>query len=115
MKRLNSHVIGIDQGDVVLFSDFEDEGEMWSGTGPRMRMHSVTFSEPFTAPPAVMVSMTMFDMSSSTNSRADVQAENTTAFGFDIVFRTWEDTKIARVRVGWQAIGALVNEDTWDI
>ncbi len=115
MKRLNSHVIGIDQGDVVLFSDFEDDGKMWSDTGPRLRRQPVVFSEPFVSPPSVMVTMSMFDLSSNTNPRADIQAENITPEGFDIVFRTWEDTKIARVRAAWQAIGELPSEDTWDI
>lgn len=115
MKRLNSHLVGVDQGDLVLFSDFEDDGEMWSGTGPRLRRHPVAFSEAFFAVPAVTISMTMFDMSSDTNQRADIQAENITTTGFDIVFRTWEDTKIARVRAGWMAIGELSSDDTWDI
>ncbi|MEJ6397547.1 H-type lectin domain-containing protein [Yoonia sp. 208BN28-4] len=115
MKRMQSHLVGVDQGEVVLFSDFADDGEMWSGDGPRVRRHEVSFSEPYHVPPSVTVSMSMFDMSSSTNQRADIQAENITTSGFEIVFRTWEDTKIARVRAAWQSIGELPNDDTWDI
>ena len=33
--------------------------------------------------------------------------------GFDIVFRTWNDTQVARIRVAWTAIGELPNEDDW--
>ena len=46
---------------------------------------------------------------------ADLQAENITNTGFDLVFRTWEETQVARVRASWQAVGELSNEDTWDI
>jgi len=47
MKRFSNHLIGIDQGDMVLFADFEDGGEMWTGTGPRERRRAVRFSETF--------------------------------------------------------------------
>ena len=55
------------------------------------------------------------DMASETNARADVQAEDITTDGFAIVFRTWGDTKIARVRVAWHAIGELRQADEWDL
>jgi hypothetical protein len=115
MKRLTSHAIGVDQGNIVLFSDFEDNGEMWSGNGPRLNRTAVSFSEKFTDPPAVMVALSMFDVANSANARMDLQAENITVSGFDLVFRTWEETQVARVRATWQAIGELPNEDTWDI
>lgn len=115
MKRLNSHSIGVDQGDVVLFSDFEDDGHMWTGHGPRLNRRAVRFAEGYSSPPSVMVSMSMFDVSNNANNRVDIQAENITTAGFDIVFRTWEDTKVARIRAAWLAIGELPNEDTWDI
>ena len=35
--------------------------------------------------------------------------------GFDLVFRTWGDTKVARVRIGWIAIGAVKSEDDWEL
>ena len=54
-------------------------------------------------------------MSNSANMRADVQAEDITEDGFAIVFRTWGDSKIARVRVAWQAIGELRQADDWDV
>jgi hypothetical protein len=31
------------------------------------------------------------------------------------VFRTWEDTKVARARVDWLAIGAAHCEDDWQL
>ena len=115
MKRLHSYVIGIDQGDVALFSDYEHDGVMWTGEGPRQTRSNVVFSEPFTAPPSVRVGLTLWDFSNGSNTRADITAEDVTATGFGILFRTWGDTRIARVRVGWQAIGPLRDDDEWDV
>lgn len=115
MKKLNNTQIGIAQGDVVLFSDFEHDGIMWTGEGPRQTRSAVVFSEPFRAPPSVRVWLTMWDVSNTTNMRMDVQAEDVTDTGFAIVFRTWADTKVARIRVGWQAIGEVPHADDWDV
>lgn len=115
MKKISSHILGIDQGDVVLFSDFEHDGEMWTGEGPRHISVPVSFSESYDAPPAVTVSISMWDMSNVAFARADVQADDITEKGFAISFRTWGDTKVARVRVAWQAIGAVSDDEAWDI
>lgn len=114
MKRLQN-LVGVDQGDVVLFSDYEDEGEMWTGRGPRERRRRIKFAEVFKAAPAVHVSLSMWDIDSSTPGRVDVKADTIAPDGFDLVFRTWADTRVARVRVAWMAIGALSNPDDWDI
>lgn len=115
MRRIESNLLGIDQGDVVLFSDFEHDGKMWTGDGPREITVPVVFSEVYQRPPAVTVSISMWDMSNEFFARADVQAEDVTAKGFNIVFRTWGDTKVARARVAWQSIGAMRAEDAWDV
>ena len=115
MRKFASHIIGVDQGDVVLFSDFENEGEMWTGEGPRLIRQHVTFDDRFDTAPMVMVSLSMWDISNSANMRADVQAEKIGPKGFDIVFRTWGDTRVARVRVAWQAIGPISDDEAWDI
>jgi hypothetical protein len=115
MKRISSGAVGIEQGTRVLFSDFADDGVMWTGNGPRESRHIVTFKEPFSDAPAVQVSMGMWDMDHKTNSRADIVAEHITPKGFHIVFRTWADTRVARVRADWLAIGALKSADEWDV
>lgn len=115
MKRLHSSRIGIDQGSRILFSDFENGGPMWTGSGPRVARHRVVFSEPFAGVPAVSVGLSMWDIDRRTNPRLDLAAENVTAEGFDLVFRTWGDTRIARVRADWLAIGALPDDDLWEI
>ncbi|MCK0119244.1 MAG: H-type lectin domain-containing protein [Yoonia sp.] len=115
MKRLESHAVGVDHGDVILFSDFEDDGEMWKGEGPRSARHSVTFSERYVDAPTVSLQMSMIDMSNDAFIRADLQPENISEAGFDIVFRTWGDSRVARIRVAWQAIGPLPSDDTWEL
>lgn len=115
MKKISSQTIGIEQGNDVLFEDFEDGGEMWTGTGHRERVKEIVFREPFKDVPAVHCSATLWDVDSATNVRADVEAENVTVEGFDLVFRTWGDTKVARMRIGWIAIGAAKGEDDWEL
>ena len=115
MRRLGARAVGVEGGDVILFSDVEDEGPMWAGRGRRESRAQVFFSEPFLDPPSVQVALTMWDVSSETNARVDVRAEDVGREGFAIVFRTWGDTRVARVRVGWTAIGPLRDEDAWDV
>ncbi len=115
MKNLPSNTIGIDHGDDVLFSDFEDGGEMWTGTGPRERRRKVNFSKPYREPPVMHVALSMWDFDSASNPRADIGAENVTREGFDVVFRTWGDTRVARARVRWMAFGTLPFEDDWEL
>lgn len=115
MKKLENHLIGIDQGDLPLFSDFEEGGEMWTGSGPRERRRKLRFSEPFRAAPAVHASISLLDADKATAIRTELSVENVTAQGCEIVFRTWMDTRIARIRVAWMAIGALQHDDDWEI
>ncbi|MFM7446404.1 MAG: H-type lectin domain-containing protein [Tabrizicola sp.] len=114
MKRFGPG-IGIQQGTRVLFSDFADGGLMWTGNGNRESRFHVTFKTAFTDVPAVQVSISMWDMDHQANSRADITAENITPKGFHIVFKTWGDTKVARVRADWMAIGTVRDEDDWDV
>lgn len=115
MKRFNNHLVGIDQGDVVLFADFENGGDMWTGSGPRERRHEVRFSEAFRSDPVVHTSISLWDVDTKSPVRVEVLAESITPEGFEIVFRTWLDTRVARVRVAWMAIGELPNDDDWEI
>ena len=115
MRKLDSHKLGIEQGETVLFSDFENGGPMWSGDGQRDVSVPIVFSESFDMPPSVMVTLALCDMSNEAYMRMDLRAKNVTTRGFDIAFATWGDTKFARVRAAWQGIGAVSSEDTWDI
>jgi hypothetical protein len=115
MKRISSGTIGIVQGTRLMFSDFADGGVMWTGQGPRESRHIVTFREAFAEAPSVMVGISMWDLDQKTNTRADIGTENVTAQGFHMVFRTWGDTRVARIRADWTAIGALHGDDDWDV
>lgn len=94
-----------------MFSAFDNNGEMWSGEGPRVASSTVTFEEPFLTPPAIHVSINMWDMTSDANARADISAEEVSETSFRIVFRTWGDTRVARVRAEWLAIGPVRHDD----
>lgn len=107
--------MGIDQGEHVMFSDYENNGRMWSGEGTRQRKKTIVFSEAFAQPPAVQVALSLWDVDKDTNVRADVQARNISATGFDLIFRTWGDTRVARVRLAWTAIGELPDDEGWDL
>jgi hypothetical protein len=115
MRRLRTPLVGIEQGSRTLFSDFENDGPMWSGTGPREARLSVAFSERFRAAPVVHLGMSMWDTDGDTNQRADLRAEAITEDGFEIVFRTWGDSRVARIRADWIAIGELSGEDDWEM
>ncbi|MGX9351373.1 H-type lectin domain-containing protein [Shimia sp. W99] len=113
MKKLRNHFIGVDSGDVALFSDFDTDGEMWTGDGPRERRKLIRFSEKFRVPPTVHVGLSLWDMDCGANIRSEVVAEEVTNLGFHLVFRTWGDSRVARVRMNWMAIGELAFADDW--
>ena len=115
MKRMTSGTIGIEQGSRVLFSDFADGGVMWTGQGDRESRHQITFQEPFFELPSVIVSISMWDTDHKHNARADISAEEISLAGFQLVFRTWGDTRVARVRADWIAMGGVRSDEDWDV
>ncbi|RNF34217.1 H-type lectin domain-containing protein [Paracoccus methylarcula] len=115
MQKFGHTAVGATRGSVQLFSAFEDNGIMWSGNGPRQEARKVKFSEPFLSSPLVHVSISMWDIESGANQRADISAENITPEGFEIHFRTWGDTRVARIRADWMAIGSVRHEDDFDL
>jgi len=90
-----------------MFSDYENDGKMWSGSGTRQRKKTIVFSEPFEAASSVHVPMPLMDLDKDTNMRSDVLAKNISTTGFDLIFRTWGYTRVARAfvmdRDGWIA------------
>ncbi len=115
MRRFRAHTLGVEEGDVLLFDDFESEGPMWTGEGPREVRIPVRFRESFAGLPSVWVGLTMWDIASGANARVDLRAEDITSGGFTLRFRTWGDTRIARARAGWQVIGPLRDDDDWEV
>ena len=88
---------------------------MWTGQGAREKRVAVIFETSFTDMPSVLIGISMWDIDHKTNSRVDISAEAITETGFEIVFRTWGDSRIARIRAGWTAIGPVADEDAWDV
>lgn len=115
MLRFSHTAVGVQQGRAFLFSAFEDDGPMWTGTGPRVERVPVTFPSAFRDLPAVHVSLSMWDISVEANQRVDISAEEVTASGFTLVFRTWGDTRVARVRADWLAIGPADHVDDFAV
>ncbi|MDN5567650.1 MAG: H-type lectin domain-containing protein [Paracoccus sp. (in: a-proteobacteria)] len=110
MQRFNANEVGIDQGELTLVTDFDTQGPMWTEQGERTVRQRVDFSERFLMPPAVHLSLGMWDLDVTTNQRGDLLVENVTSAGFDLLFHTWGDTRVARMRIQWMAIGALPDE-----
>ena len=115
MRKLQNSKIGVSQGERVLFSDFVDGGPMWTGTGARAHRTHIAFDERFISPPAVHVGLSMWDIDNGQNQRVDISAEEISEEGFTLVFKTWGDSRIARVRANWLAIGSLPHEDDWEL
>lgn len=115
MKKLNSHILGVENGSIMLFSDYQHDGEMWSGEGAREFRRLVEFDEPFLSAPVVQVGISMWDFDRGTNQRADISAELVNPEGFALVFRTWGDTRIARIRADWIAFGEVKDEEDWSL
>ena len=115
MKRISSGTFGVQQGSHVLFSDFADGGAMWTGSGARESRQVVRFKDGFVGTPAVHVSISMWDIDNKHNARADIVAEQISETEFHLVFRTWGDTRVARIRADWLAVGAVRDEDDWQL
>lgn len=115
MRRFAHAAVGVTRGAQVLFSAFEDGGEMWTGEGPRLVRYPVRFDETFLDPPTVHVALGMWDSDGAANQRLDVAADRITTSGFEIVFRTWGDSRIARVRAEWLAIGPVAHDEDFDV
>lgn len=115
MKRFSAMRVGVERDSVVLFADFQSGGPMWTGQGLREVRAEVSFKEPFSGPPVVMAGLTLWDFDQGTNIRAELCTDRITAKGFVIVFKTWADTRIARARADWIAIGPVRDEDDWEV
>jgi len=88
---------------------------MWTGRGQRERRRHIKFSEKYKSPPTVQLSPSLWDIDATTILRVDIEAEAVTKSGFDMVFRTWGDTRVARMRIAWTAIGEMSELDDWDV
>lgn len=114
MNWFSHFAVGVQRGSETLFSAFEDGSAMWTGDGPREHRHPVLFGTAFDGAPLVHLGLSMWDIDMASNQRVDISAEAVTAGGFTIVFRTWGDTRVARVRADWLAIGPTSFDEDWE-
>lgn len=70
---------------------------------PRIYTKRVDFAEPFSALPAVLVSIRALDASKEANTRIIVSAANIDARGFTMRFQTWSDSRIYDIIIDWIA------------
>lgn len=103
--QINHGSFRISTGSELLFSACDSGDDMWTGIGDRFARRFVTFPQSYGLIPAVQVSISMFDFDQGANQRADLYAEDVTREGFTLVFKTWGDTRVARLRADWLAIG----------
>ena len=116
MKRFNAHQIGILDGFVSVFDHWGASTVMWDGAGERTVRAKVAFDTPFATPPAVTISISVLDADNASYLRLNLRTEEVSGAGFTVAVDTWEDTRIARLGVTWQAIGEMPDaEDIWDV
>lgn len=96
----------ITTGEGEVFNHVDTNDYMWAGEGDRVVRQTIVFDLPFASLPMVTVGITGVDSSRAQNQRFHISAENVTCFGFDLVFITWDDTKIARACASWTATGS---------
>lgn len=100
---------------MALFSHFDSDGEMWAGKGERSIRHRVQFNIEFMKSPIVQIAITFMDADSNQHLRYMLIADNVSKNNFDIVFKTWSDSRFARVWVNWTAIGEKRDPQMWDV
>jgi hypothetical protein len=90
-----------------LFNHCDNDGPMWSGRDDRVFRLEVVFDAAFDAPPLVTIGLSGVDVAHEQNARLVIEAEAISEKGFEVVLRTWSDTRIGRASVNWMAVGPL--------
>lgn len=88
---------------------------MWAGTGEREVRHKITFDTEFIDSPSIQISITLMDADTNQHLRYSINSENITVSAFEIVFKTWSDSRFARLWVNWMAIGERRDPKMWDV
>jgi hypothetical protein len=63
----------------------------------------------------VTVGISTWDTGGDTNQRADLRAAAVPAARFERVVRPWGDSRVARIRADWMALGELPAGDDWQL
>lgn len=109
-QHSTSPLVGVQiiTGAGELFNHVATNGPMWYEEGDREVRFKIIFTDSFQKIPHITLGVTGMDSSKAQNLRFSLMAESVTLEGFDIVMKTWSDTKIARASVNWSALGQAV-------
>ena len=94
-------------GDEEIFDHVSEPGPMWDEDGNRNIKVRVEFSNRFASAPVVNAGFSLLDVSKDNNLRVWLRLLNIDASGFDALVLSWDDTRLAKVRVAWIAIGEV--------
>lgn len=95
----------IESGD--FFANVAEPGwQLHEGEGQRTHVSAVRFARGFATAPRVVLGVSGLDTEKHTDTRFNVSARNVSRDGFDLCIRTWGDTKLLAIEVGWLAHGA---------
>lgn len=72
--------------------------------GERSILVPVKFLTPFKVKPDVVVALTFVDSDKSTNFRINITADQITKEGFNVIVKTWYDSKVYHVEGTWTAV-----------
>ena len=90
-----------------LFNHFDGDLPMWAETGDRSLTVKFEFSAPYHEPPSLTLGVVGIDCDHARNLRYNITAGAISRTGFEVTMVTWDDTRIARASISWQAIGKL--------
>ena len=107
------YINAVETGHVQVFSDFEDNGPMWTGEGERSISNTITYNSPFQEKPIVSLQISLMDAQSGVPMRYSLKVKKETNKSFQIVFSTWLDSRFARVAVNWTAMGMKHGPEYW--
>jgi hypothetical protein len=79
------------------------EWTLHQGKGSRLWTKRINFDQSFQQTPAVVTGLSLLDIVTDDDIRANVEADNISADGFDIKITTWNDTKLWSITATWFA------------
>ena len=72
---------------------------------PRVFVHCVQFDTPFSNIPIVHVGLSGFDIDNRDSARISVHTATVTSNAFDLVIKTWHNTRVYKAEISWIALG----------
>lgn len=83
----------------------EPSWQLHEGEGQRTHASAIGFARGSATTPRVVLGVNGLDAEIHTDTRFNVSARNVSRDGVDLCIRTWGDTKVLAIEVGWLAHG----------